>query len=41
MNKQKIYFDINIIVDLLDTTRSSSAKSQELVKMKMSQNENR
>jgi len=32
MNDQKIYFDINIIVDLLDTTRSGSLKSQELVK---------
>jgi len=32
---EKIYFDINIIVDLLDTTRSSSVKSQELVKKLM------
>ncbi len=32
---KKIYFDINIIVDLLDTTRSSSVKSQQLVKKLM------
>lgn len=32
MNNKKIYFDINIIVDLLDTTRSGSLKSQEMLK---------
>lgn len=35
MNNRRIYFDINIIVDLLDTTRSGSIKSQELVKKLM------